>query len=107
MVIEDYNYNDFPAVAFAARIDGRDQDTFVPAAKLVANGGCFSVISDYLGTPLQAYDKQGNKVWEQELDIYGRQRKRPSSFILSIKVSTRMRKLDCITIGSGITTRMQ
>ena len=59
MVIEDYNYNDFPAVAFAARIDGRDQDTFVPAAKLVANGECFSIISDYLGTPLQAYDKQG------------------------------------------------
>lgn len=28
-----------------------------------------------------AYDKEGNKVWEQELDIYGRQRKRPSSFI--------------------------
>ena len=58
-----------------------EQDTFVPAAKLVANGECFSIISDYLGTPLQAYDKQGNKVWEQELDIYGRQRKRPSSFI--------------------------
>ena len=57
------------------------QDTFVPAAKLVANGECFSIISDYLGTSLQAYDKQGNKVWEQELDIYGRQRKRPSSFI--------------------------
>ena len=58
-----------------------EQDTFVPAAKLVANGECFSIISDYLGTPLQAYDKQGNKVWEQELDIYGRQRKRPSAFI--------------------------
>ena len=58
-----------------------EQDTFVPAAKLVANGDCFSIISDYLGTPLQAYDKEGNKVWEQELDIYGRQRKRPSSFI--------------------------
>ena len=58
-----------------------EQDTFVPAAKLVANGECFSIISDYLGTPLQAYDKEGNKVWEQELDIYGRQRKRPSSFI--------------------------
>ena len=58
-----------------------EQDTFVPAAKLVANGDCFSIISDYLGTPLQAYNKQGNKVWEQELDIYGRQRKRPSSFI--------------------------
>ena len=58
-----------------------EQDTFVPAAKLIANGECFSIISDYLGTPLQAYDKQGNKVWEQELDIYGRQRKRPSAFI--------------------------
>ena len=58
-----------------------EQDTFVPTAKLVANGDCFSIISDYLGTPLQAYDKQGNKVWEQELDIYGRQRKRPSAFI--------------------------
>ena len=58
-----------------------EQDTFVPAAKLVANGECFSIVSDYLGTPLQAYDKRGNKVWEQELDIYGRQRKRPSAFI--------------------------
>ena len=58
-----------------------EQDTFVPAAKIVANGDCFSIISDYLGTPLQAYDKTGNKVWEQELDIYGRQRKRPSAFI--------------------------
>ena len=58
-----------------------EQDTFVPTAKLVANGDCFSIISDYLGTPLQAYDKKGNKVWEQELDIYGRQRKRPSAFI--------------------------
>ena len=58
-----------------------EQDTFVPAAKLVANGECFSIISDYLGTPMQAYDKKGYKVWEQELDIYGRQRKRPSAFI--------------------------
>ena len=58
-----------------------EQDTFVPAAKLVANGDCFSIVSDYLGTPMQAYDKRGNKVWEQELDIYGRQRKRPSAFI--------------------------
>ena len=58
-----------------------EQDTFVPTAKLVANGECFSIISDYLGTPLQAYGKKGNKVWEQEQDIYGRQRKRPSAFI--------------------------
>ena len=58
-----------------------EQNTFIPAAKLAANGESFSIVSDYLGTPLQAYDKEGNKVWEQELDIYGRQRKRPSAFI--------------------------
>ena len=58
-----------------------EQDTFIPAAKLAGNGESFSIVSDYLGTPLQAFDNNGNKVWEQELDIYGRQRKRPSSFI--------------------------
>ena len=79
MVIEDYNYNDFPAVAFAARIDGRDQDTFVPAAKLVANGEYFSIVSDYLGTPQQAYDKEGNKVWEQKLDSFGRKRRKDNN----------------------------
>ena len=107
MVIEDYNYNDFPAVAFAARIDGRDQDTFVPAAKLVANGECFSIISDYLGTPLQAYDKQGNKVGNRSwtsTDDKGNGHLR--SFRLSIKGNTRMQKRGYITIGSGITTRM-
>ena len=107
MVIEDYNYNDFPAVAFAARIDGRDQDTFVPAAKLVANGGCFSIISDYLGTPLQAYDKKGNKVWEQELDIYGRQRKRPSAFI-PFKYQGQYEDAETGSYyNTGITTRMR
>ena len=40
-------------------------------------------MSDYLGTPLQAFDNNGNKVWEQELDIFGRKRKgnNKSSFI--------------------------
>ena len=47
--------------------------------EIVANGECFSIVSDYLGTPMQAYDKQGDKVWEQ----------------------------DCITIVSATTTRMQ
>ena len=61
-----------------------EQDTFVPAAKLVANGECFSIVSDYLGTPLQAFDNNGNKIWEQELDIFGRKRRKgnnKSSFI--------------------------
>ena len=61
-----------------------EQDTFIPAAKLAANGESFSIVSDYLGTPLQAFDNNGNKVWEQELDIFGRKRRKGnnnSSFI--------------------------
>ena len=61
-----------------------EQNTFIPAAKLAANGESFSIVSDYLGTPLQAFDNNGNKVWEQELDIFGRKRRKNcnnSSFI--------------------------
>ena len=60
-----------------------EQDTFIPAAKLAGNGESFSIVSDYLGTPLQAFDNNGNKVWEQELDIFGRKRtgNNNSSFI--------------------------
>ncbi|KGN81817.1 hypothetical protein HW49_03780 [Porphyromonadaceae bacterium COT-184 OH4590] len=47
---------------------------FTPTAKLV-NGKSYSIISDYLGTPLQAIDSEGKLIWERELDIYGRVRK--------------------------------
>ncbi|MGF7109824.1 RHS repeat-associated core domain-containing protein [Treponema pedis] len=47
---------------------------FTPTAKLV-NGKSYSIISDYLGTPLQAIDSEGKLIWERELDIYGRIRK--------------------------------
>lgn len=46
-------------------------DGFVPNAK-ITNEGNYSIISDYLGTPVEAYDTNGNKVWGAELDIYGR-----------------------------------
>lgn len=29
---------------------------------------------DYLGTPVEAYDEAGKRVWKRELDIYGRVR---------------------------------
>ena len=32
------------------------------------------IISDYLGTPVEAYDEEGQRVWARELDIYGRVR---------------------------------
>ncbi|MFC9539000.1 hypothetical protein ACFTQ7_03855 [Lysinibacillus sp. NPDC056959] len=34
-------------------------DGFVPSAK-ITNEGNYSIISDYLGTPVEAYDRQGN-----------------------------------------------
>ncbi|MET4561964.1 RHS repeat-associated protein [Lysinibacillus parviboronicapiens] len=44
---------------------------FVPSAKITSERN-YSIISDYLGTPVEAFDEQGNKVWSAELDIYGR-----------------------------------
>ena len=45
--------------------------TFVPTAK-IQDGKQYSIVSDYLGTPIQMYDEQGNKVWNCTLDIYGK-----------------------------------
>ena len=50
-----------------------DEGTFVPSAKLVGERR-YSIISDYLGTPIEAYDEEGQRVWGRELDIYGRVR---------------------------------
>ncbi|WP_152513900.1 RHS repeat-associated core domain-containing protein [Treponema pedis] len=47
---------------------------FTPVAKIQGDKS-YSIISDHIGTPLQAIDTQGNKVWERELDIYGKVRK--------------------------------
>ncbi|MBE1555924.1 RHS repeat-associated core domain-containing protein [Sporosarcina limicola] len=46
-------------------------DGFVPSAKITDEGN-YSIISDYLGTPVEAYDEEGKKVWSAELDVYGR-----------------------------------
>ncbi|MFP3917102.1 RHS repeat-associated core domain-containing protein [Lysinibacillus telephonicus] len=46
-------------------------DGFVPTAKITSEGH-YSIISDYLGTPVEAYDDEGNKVWSADLDVYGR-----------------------------------
>lgn len=50
-----------------------DEGTFIPSAKLVGDRR-YSIISDYLGTPVEAYDEEGRRVWQRELDIYGRTR---------------------------------
>ncbi len=44
--------------------------TFRPAAKITTDG-TYSIITDHLGTPVEMYNEQGERVWACELDIYG------------------------------------
>ena len=48
-----------------------NEGILVPSAKLIGDRR-YSIISDYLGTPVEAYDEEGQRVWARELDIYGR-----------------------------------
>lgn len=48
-----------------------EADRSLPCAK-IENGKSYSIIHDHLGTPRESYDASGKKVWECELDIYGR-----------------------------------
>ena len=52
----------------------------MPAAKLVGDKS-YSILTDHLGTPYEAYDENGEKVWARELDIYGNAIAGDSSFI--------------------------
>ncbi|MEK4171428.1 RHS repeat-associated core domain-containing protein [Lysinibacillus sp. FSL L8-0312] len=47
-----------------------EDNSLTPSAK-ITNEGNFSIISDYQGTPVEAYDEEGNQVWSIELNIYG------------------------------------
>ena len=46
-----------------------DENSFVPAAKLVGDKS-YSILTDHLGTPYEAYDEEGEKVWARELDCH-------------------------------------
>jgi RHS repeat-associated protein len=48
-----------------------NDESFTPSARL-QNGEAHSIISDHMGTPTAAYDREGTRVWESTLDIYGR-----------------------------------
>ena len=47
-----------------------DSDSYVPTAKIVGDKH-YSIVSDYIGRPVQAYDEKGNIVWQADYDIYG------------------------------------
>ncbi|WP_212002634.1 DUF6531 domain-containing protein [Chitinophaga sp. HK235] len=51
-----------------------EEGTFKVAAKII-NRQAYSLVSDYMGTPCEAYDNAGQKVWSAELDIDGNIRK--------------------------------
>ena len=47
-----------------------DSDSYVPTAKIVGDRH-YSIVSDYIGRPVQVYDDKGNVVWQADYDIYG------------------------------------
>ena len=57
-----------------------EEGSFVPTAKIVGDKS-YSIITDYLGTPTHAFDSHGAKVWERNLDIYGKIRTGNSTLV--------------------------
>ena len=47
-----------------------EEGSYVPVAK-IQNGERYTIISDYMGRPVEAYNSYGNVVWQAEYDIYG------------------------------------
>jgi RHS repeat-associated protein len=48
-----------------------DEGSYTPIGKLL-NGERYSIISDYLGRPVQSFNDNGELVWGTDYDIYGR-----------------------------------
>ena len=48
-----------------------DEGSFKPSAKL-EDGKIQSIVTDYLGTPVEMFDKDGKQSWSVEYDIYGK-----------------------------------
>ena len=47
--------------------------SFVPCGK-ITNGKRYSIITDHLGTPIEAYNQEGELIWKREQDLYGNSR---------------------------------
>ena len=47
-----------------------EEGSYVPVAK-IQNGERYTIISDYIGRPVEAYNSYGNVVWQADYDIYG------------------------------------
>ena len=47
-----------------------EEGSYIPVAKL-QNGERYTIISDYMGRPVEAYNSYGNVVWQADYDVYG------------------------------------
>ena len=47
-----------------------EEESFVPTA-MIKEGKAYSILTDHLGTPTEAYDTEGNEVWSRTLDMNG------------------------------------
>ena len=82
-----------------------DVNSYTPVAKLTEEDS-YSIVQDYMGTPIQAFDSKGEVVWDCILDIYGdvlELRGKRTSYLSVSKDNTKMGKQGCTTTGSGIT----
>ncbi len=52
-----------------------EEGSYIPVAK-IQNGERYTIISDYMGRPVEAYNSYGNVVWQADNDIYGDLRNR-------------------------------
>ena len=50
-----------------------EEGSFSPIGK-IENGETYYIVNDYLGTPTQAFNTEGELIWRRELDIYGKVR---------------------------------
>ncbi|MGP1363541.1 MAG: RHS domain-containing protein, partial [Bacteroides sp.] len=48
-----------------------EEESFVPMA-LLLNGKVYSIVTDQLGTPTEAYNAEGEEVWHRRLDMNGK-----------------------------------
>ena len=48
-----------------------EEESFVPLA-LFQDGKAYSIVTDHLGTPVEAYNEQGEEVWYRRLDMNGK-----------------------------------
>ena len=48
-----------------------EEESFVPIA-LLLNGKVYSIVTDQLGTPTEAYNVEGKEVWHRRLDMNGK-----------------------------------